>query len=335
VRTCLTIVVALLAGAVCGRSARAQSPTGPDLLGQAQQEHEALRYEQAAPLLDRAWRAGGHRPAQLAVLFRLTGEVAVTLGQGAAADIAFQRLLALDPGAALPEGTSPKIAARLEAARTALGGRSLRVDIERRDRVVTANVVSDPLDMVASVRVRAGTAERSAALDPASAALRVPLPSSADPSPARIEVLDRHGNVLLEMERAAAARAAQPARPARIDLTTAPERDDPPLLARGLTWTAAAAGVGAVGVFFGLRSESAQDDLDALNRTSAQHDFRDALDVEDRLRRDALIANISFAVAGAAAVTAAVLWVREWRSPRLRPAPRRTRAAGLGWSVEF
>jgi len=334
-RARLAIPVALLAVAVCEGPGRAQSPTGPDLLGQAQQELEALRYEQAAPLLDRAWRAGGHGPARLALLFRLTGEVAVTLGQGAAADTAFQRLLALDPGAALPEGTSPKIAARLEAARAALGGRSLRVDIDRRDRAVIANVVSDPLDMVASVRIRAGAAERSAARDPASAALRVPLPRSADPSPARIDVLDEHGNVLLAMERAAAPQAAPPARPARVDLTAAPERDDPPLLARGLTWTAAAVGVGAVGVFFGLRSESAQDDLDALNRTSAQHDFRDALDVEDRLRRDALIANVSFAVAGAAAVTAAVLWVREWRSPRSRAALRRTGAAGVGWSIEF
>ena len=100
----------------------------------------------------------------------------------------------------------------------------------------------------------------------------------------------------------------------------------------------AAAGLGAVGLFFGLRSESAQDELDQLNRNSPAHDFRDALAVEDRLRRDTLIANIGFAAAGATAVVAAVLWLREPRRAAISALPTiapSSTAWTLDWSFAF
>jgi hypothetical protein len=350
---------ALWVALLCSGPVRAQSPTtrGPALLAQAQEALEALRYEDAAELLDRAWRAGGIDTAELALLFRLTGEVAVTLGQDARAELAFQRLLALRPGAALPDGTSPKIAARMEAARAALGGRGLRVEIQQRGPRVAAGVVADPLAMIASVRVRgpgAGAPGRIARRDPASDSLLVELPPAAG-TRVDVEILDQHGNILLaeplaigirdgQADALPGASAAAPPPPAssrpraRIDLTMAPDRDAPPLLARGLTWTAAAAGLGAAGVFFGLRSHSAQNRLDELNRTSADHDFRDARAVEDRLRRDTLIADVAFAATGAAAVIAAVLWVRERRTARARRAASALRpadAAGLAWTIEF
>lgn len=390
------LAVALLAAAVPSvRADPAGAEGGPALLARAQMALDALRYEEAAALLDRAWRAGGNRPAELALIHRLAGSVAVILGHDAEADAAFRRLVALAPDSSLPDGTSPKISGRLDAARAALAGRPLRVEVVTRagpardsGPVIVVEVLSDPARMVAGMRVHYrdtdGAAHVRGARGPASLAVELPRSIAA---PVQIEVLDAHGNILVEEElrtaptpigTAARARATRTARTARA--TGAPDGDDgddgdrtarstgaagpsstagldtrtdtrtdtdtaPPLLARGLPWAAASVGLGAVGLFFGLRSESAQDELDELNRDSADHDFRDALAVEDRLRRDSRIANVAFVATGATAAVAAVLWIREWRRSRRSARAGRPRDArlpapllgpiGLTWTIPF
>jgi hypothetical protein len=316
------VVLVVVALGVAGPVEAQPAESGPALLARAQGALDALRYEEAAALLDRAWRAGGNRPDELALLFRLSGAVAVTLGRDQEADLAFRRLLALAPDAALPDGTSPKIAARLQSARAALAGRSLRADaIEREsgagEPIVAIDVDSDPAGMVAAIRARyrdRGVEVVREARSP------VPLEVGVGRGASRVDVtvLDEHGNVLVEqtliLREPAPDRPPPPSRPGPA-LASAPAPDAaPPLYARGLPWAAAAAGFGAVGLFFGLRSEADQDELDELNRSSADHDFRDALAVEDRLHRDSAIANVAFAAAGIAAVASVFFWIREARA---------------------
>src|SRR5438045_1715299 len=78
----LVVVSVVLAGAPA--QARHTSDRSVDL-DAAQRALENLRYEEARPLLERAWRSGQNGPQALATLFRLQGEVFATLGDEAAA----------------------------------------------------------------------------------------------------------------------------------------------------------------------------------------------------------------------------------------------------------
>lgn len=335
----MALRLALAALVIIAAPAIAHAQSGPALLAQAQAALDELQYEDAAALLDRAWRAGGNRPDDLVQLFRLTGQVAVTLGNDADAELAFRRLLALDPDATLPDGTSPKIAARLDAARATMSKPlGVKIGEPAGQRVLHLEVVSDPLNMIAGahIRYRDGRGVERIQETRGSGPLTLPIAPSTQ---VQVDVLDEHGNILVTESFTTRSLAPEPRKP-RGPAPTRPVSVDPPdspFHTRPLTWAAAAAGIGAVGLFFGLRSESAQDELDQLNRNSPAHDFRDALAVEGRLRRDTLIANIGFAAAGATAVVAAVLWLREPRPDRAAiPAltPSAT-AWTIDWSFSF
>ena len=81
---------------------------------------------------------------------------------------------------------------------------------------------------------------------------------------------------------------------------------------------------------FGFAARSSGRDLDALNADSVHHDFQEAKDIEARIHRDALLANIGFGAAGAAAIASAILFVtqmhassQERRVTTVRPVPIR------------
>lgn len=196
-----------LAAAVSGAAgptaaAAPAADSGPDLLARAQAALTDLRYEDAATLLDRAYAAGGNRPADLRRLFQLTAQVAVTMGNDTGAELAFRRLLVLDPEATLPAGTSPKIVSRLDQARAALkSSDSLAVTFAThpgRPAEVTAQVHSDPLSMVAGLRAAwrddDGTTAHAGGT-PGPLSLDVLLPHDTHVT---MELLDRHGNILVE-----------------------------------------------------------------------------------------------------------------------------------------
>jgi hypothetical protein len=87
--------------------------------------------------------------------------------------------------------------------------------------------------------------------------------------------------------------------------------ESPSLVSRWWLWGGAAAVVAGAGVAFGLAASSAQDDVKRLNADSMNHDFSEAKAREDDANRDALLANISFGVAGACAVVSAILLYSE------------------------
>lgn len=327
----------------------------PPLLTRAQGALDDLRYEEAAELADRAWRAGGNKREDLVAIFRLAGQVAVTLGNGDQAEGYFIRLLTLEPEAQLPDGISPKIAARFAAAKTKTPGR-LRAVLHADGTRVWAEVTSDPAKMVSSLRARFGkdNVEEAIAPDPLSIDLALDRPTEVE-----LALLDEHGNLLVEdrvlaaparvattaptrtqaqvgqslAERnAGAAAVAATSRPEVIEEEDeAPRPPGPPIYTRWQVWAGAAGALGAVGIVFGLKARSSQSELDDLNGQSGGHDFRDAQAVEDQLRRDSLVANVSFVLAAGAGTASLLLWLRERRS---QSAPVVT-PTGNGAAVRF
>ncbi len=349
----LAFACALAITLVDAAPARAEPP----LLTRAQAALDDLRYEEAAELVDRAWRAGGNRREDLVAIFRLAGQVAVTLGNGEAAERHFERLLSLEPDAQLPEGSSPKIAARFAAARAHMTGR-LRAVLRADGTRVMAEVTSDPARMVSSLRARYGKdgVEEAIAPDPLSIDLALDRPTEVE-----LALLDEHGNILVE-DRVLASPARSAAAPGRTQAqvgqslaernagggsasrsTSRPEvfeeegEDEgprppaPPVYTRWQVWAGAGGALGAVGIVFGVKARSDQSELDDLNDQSGGHDFRDAQTVEDQLRRDSLVANVSFVLAAGAGTAALLLWLRERRA---RSAPVIT-PTGTGAAVRF
>ncbi|HUS65242.1 MAG TPA: hypothetical protein VMZ28_11895, partial [Kofleriaceae bacterium] len=287
----------------------------------------------AVALLERALATGECRRDELATLYRLSAQLAITVGDEARGEREFLRLLSIAPDAELPRGTSPKIQARFDAARAQVRERgALEVDVETEGTTVRATIESDPADLVAGGMALWTEAGELRAVDLQRRKRRTYL--LALPVESRVEVAvritDRHGNTLFERRvtvtppRAAAAEDAAAAPEPRARRSVAaqddagldaepPVRERPPLFGRWPVWAGIAAGFAVGGAVFAVRSRSAQNDLDDLNMDSSSHDFREATDIEDRLRRDSLLANVGFALAAGAGITALAVGVHfEW-----------------------
>lgn len=116
-------------------------------------------------------------------------------------------------------------------------------------------------------------------------------------------------------------------RPASTD-TGAPAaiaapRDEAPASLR--PWYLATGGIAiaslATATYFGLEARAGNRELDRINAMPGNYQFSDAVEVRDRARRDALIANITggIGIASAVATVALVLWPR-WQGSPDRPA---------------
>jgi hypothetical protein len=298
-----------------------------------------LRYREAVRLLDGAWRGGGNRPGELRRIFALAGTAAGSMGDGAAAQIWFGRWLCLEPSARLPAGSSPKLVVLLEAARREIAGRALDAHATRRDGGFAVVLDDDPLALV--VAVRAGDQQQPIA---AAAVL-----SAAAGS---IDLVDRSGNVLVELARPAPAGSASQdqasAGGAPAGATHAPataEILDPrngaraeaapgrPWDARWPTW-AATAGASAIAGGIALHVASNADArLDELARDSAQHEYTEARAEEHTLARAQWTARVALGAAIASAAVAVVCYVRgrEVRAV-VTPSPG---GAGVAWSIRY
>lgn len=284
-----------------------------------------LRYREAVRLLDGAWRGGGNSPAELRRIFALAGTAAGSMGDGGAAQIWFSRWLCLEPSARLPAGSSPKLAVVLEAARRELAGRSLAAHAARRDGGIAVVVDDDPLALV--VAVRAGGQQRAIAADT--------VVQAADGA---IELVDRYGNVLVELDAAPppagsaaqATAARQEPRPGAAAATIAP---GPPWYARWPAWSAAA-GASAIAATVALYIASNADArLDELARNSAEHEYSEARAEEHTLARAQWTARIAYGAAIASAVAAIVYYVRG-REVRTVVTPS-AGGASVAWSIRY
>ncbi len=326
-------IVAAVAVLALGAGAR---PVHADnqYLREARAHKLALDYLAARASLRKAIEQGDNRPAEMAEIFRLGGEIEAGLGNGATAIDYFDRLLAIDPDAILPPGTSPKlaepfaVAEKRAAARTAL---TIHHELVAGPALLVV-VDADPLHMVAGAAVRYW---RRADAEPVvidamgQDRIRLPLPPIEGGLKAVLWVFDRYGNHLLELGSGAEpVRLTEAERPpprarapgATIGSTAPPPPPRPPLYARWTLWSGVTLASVAAVAYFSLEVRNAEHTLKRLNEDSVIFDYSDAEEVMETGRRDALLANISMAVAGAAAVTTYLLWRRERSRRRDRPA---------------
>jgi len=299
-------VVALVALA---GSARAD---GNPFLDQARAQIDQLEFDQAGESLQRALTSGTSGPTELAEIYRLSGEVAVAVGDSAGAEQHFARLLVIAPETQLRAGVSPKITAAFEAAAAAQQGKRISIESATAPGSITLVVGADPLDLITGARVDYTGDDGAPHSIKQSGKFRIKVGLGEVPVPHRVvlSAVDQYGNRLATLgsmsEPIAVPAAGQtPSRP----VATRPRRTRS-FLGRGWLWAGIAVAAAGSGIYFGLQAKSAEDDLAALSQDSMNHSFSEAQEVEDRARRDALIANISFGVAGGFAILATVLFLR-------------------------
>lgn len=317
----LVALVALVA-ALCARTATA------DPLGDAKAQVAASDYLKARGSLDAAIASGTNSPVQLAEVWRLRGIVAGALGETKPATEAFQRCLALDPRAELPPGTSPKIMRPFAAAQAFYkSAKPLAITKETTQAPSIVVVVeSDPMVMIKRIQVAVkvdGAAEQLQHKQFAGQErVEISLPAGARLD-LRVAALDEHGNRLAELGSAEVpiVIVGSTAKPDPVVVVTppvAPAKPRPseptrarPLYAKWWLWGGGAIVLAGGATYFGLDGLARKSELEDLNASSPSHTFDEAKRVERRARRDFLLANIGFGVAGALAVTAAILFITE------------------------
>jgi hypothetical protein len=185
-----TLVAALLGVLLGALPARADSPKLVD----ARRAVEAVDYEAARRLLLEALRDGDNSPAAVGEIYRLSARAAIVLGERDLAEQYYRRWLAIDPTAALPGDTAPKLREPFVAAQAyiAAHGRLLARAERTSTGEVDVELVADPLAM----------ARAAAALGPGRNA---PVPFGGDhkahlAAATRIAVVDDAGNRLLEVD---------------------------------------------------------------------------------------------------------------------------------------
>ena len=302
------------------------SSAAADPLDTAKAAVDKSDYPAAKAALADALAAGDNSPEQLAEIYRLSGIVTAALGDEMAATEAFERCLALSPKATLPAGTSPKITRPFAAAQAYYKDHQ-RVDVKTETAAqpptITVIVASDPLAMIAKVRVVVvadGKAEQT--LDRAASertAVALPKGKRLD---LRVIVLDDKGNRIAEVGSKdvpivvvgpgesvvqvnvppAGAKKPEPTKP------RGPEHPRPLYLQWWLYGGAAVAFAGA-GTYFGIDALRAKSQLDDFNAHSANHNFDEATSLESRARRSVLFTNIGLIAGGAFAAATTVLYL--------------------------
>lgn len=304
------------------------SSASADSLGDAKAQVAASDYLKARVSLDEAYASGTNSPEQLAEIWRLRGIVAGALGETRPATEAFQRCLALTPKAELPPGTSPKIMRPFAAAQDFFKkSEPLAIGKETTEAppAIAVIVKSDPMKMLAriavTVKVDGGAAKQIDKRFAGQERVEVALPAGGRLD-VRVAALDEKGNRLVELgsedvpivilgkvEDKPAIVVTKPV--VKPKPAPATPRSARPLPLKWWLWGGTAVVVAGAATYFGLDGLAAKRDLEALNADSTNHTFDEAKDTERRARRDFLLANIGFGVAGALAVTATILFFTE------------------------
>ncbi len=317
------VVLPLLFALALGAAARVAHADN-DLLSKAKAEMAQLNYDAAISLLEQAEASGKNQPADMVEIYRAMAESHAAMGRTDAAETAFRRLLALDPSVELPAGSSPKLTGPFAGAREFLAGRKIAVECRRGAAdAATLVVQSDPVDLVAGGRVV--TASGGAIGEDAQGQGRIALSIPGGTSPAGCAALDKSGNVLARADLSDApaetggteSGGSGPASGGTIVGGETPvDSGSRPIYARWWLYAALGAAAGGVAVFYGLKTKSAEDDLEELNRRTleeADHNitYADALEIEDRGKGYARNANIAMVAAGVFAAVSGGLLIHQ------------------------
>lgn len=289
-RRCLRAValtVGLVAVAAPAVPAHADSPK----LAEARRAVTAVDYDAARRLLVEALRDGDNSPAAVAEIYRLSARAAVVLDQPDLAEQYYRRWLAIDPDAALPGDTAPKLREPFVAAQAYIAAHGRLHARARRTAGgdIEVELLADPLAM----------AHAAAAIDPSRAPIREPsreaaagptavafgaehavhLPATAT---ARVAIVDDRGNRLLEIDPDPVAAAASPTAPLAAPAPLHADAPSRPWTQRWTTW-AIPTGVFAVGAAgFGIAAIASYGRAHEITDTSSQYYLSDA---QDNVRR--------------------------------------------------
>jgi hypothetical protein len=299
-------------------------------------------YPAAQDLVAKGLAAGGNSPESTIELYRLQGVIEGSLGNTQPATDAFLRALALSPKLALAAGMSPKVAKPFDAAKNFYRTNAplkVKVDTQTSPPSVTLVVQSDPLKMVARARVAVVVDGKPEQMLDGVGTIALPAGARLD---LRVTVLDANGNRLVEIGSSdvpivivgtnatgSSTNVGKKPPPAK-KVVAGPVRERPLYLAWWL-WGGAAVAFAGVGTGFGIGALQAKSDLEELNATSTAHSFDDATAIEDSIRTRVLVTNISYGVAIACGVTAAILFLTKPSTPErndrssisIAPAPTR------------
>jgi tetratricopeptide (TPR) repeat protein len=283
-------------------TAQVAAADGSASFDRARARKQQLDFAGALADLRRGLADGGNVLSAVVDAYLLAGELAAGLDRTDEAVDAFQHALELDPARTLPDGTSPKIVAPFQTARTwaQAHGRLTFHTTDEPDHLVIV-IDNDPLGLVAGAHavVVDAAGQRSEVRVHGTAGIRVPRPAAF--STVGVEIVDAHGNELgnLSIVRPSVA-AGPPSHHAR-----------PRLLARWEIWAIAALGTGAIGAVEGLRVRNAQDEWDRLRADDGAHDYSELVAVEHRGRNAAIGADVGLGLAAVTGAIAVVLAIRE------------------------
>lgn len=285
----------------------------------AKAQIDASEYFPARASLDKAYQAGSNKPADIAEIYRLTGIVHAALNDPKAAQLAFQKCLALSPQTTLPAGTSPRISRPFAAAQEFLKEKKpleIKTSTTADPPSVTVEIISDPMSMITSLQavaiVDGKPEERIDQLAAPSAKIELPKGKRID---LRVVALDEKGNYLVEIGSKEVPIVILGKGDSDIVIKPPPPKSTPkpykerPLYLKWWLWAGAAVVFGGAGAYFGYDVVRAQDELEEIGAQSANHTFDEAKDIEDRGRRSALFANIGLIAGGSFAITATVLYL--------------------------
>ncbi|MBN1210787.1 MAG: hypothetical protein JXB05_38420 [Myxococcaceae bacterium] len=299
------------------------APPNPDLT-RARQLLENLRYTEASRALDAARERPGNERTTLLQILELQGVVAAMLQQPAKARSAFQTLVVLAPDHQLMGDYAPRVVTPFFEAKgwVAEHGAALRLEAapasksERSVERVAARVTTDVLKLGRTVRFHFRTGgplwrEEERPLTESAASVEV--------SGKRVqwwaELLDERQAVLVTLGSANApvTETALPLQALTHSPTDTPGLRSTPLRIASYVCLGVAAGTGAVGGYFGLRSRSARAEVEgaAVNDGGLTTGLTqaEAFALDARARSNARLANVLFGVAGAVAITGGTLWV--------------------------
>jgi len=318
-RVGIAIVVAL----VSAGTARADGA-----LARARKAFDDLDYPEAETALGEAIAEGGHKPAEMIEIYKLSGIVAASVGDGKAATEWFKRLLALSPTASLPSGVSPKIGKHFGAAQAFIKSKeplSVKNETSSDPPSVTVVIESDPMEMIAKASVTFvvdGKPERT--LDgEGTDKIKIDLPHGHRID-LRITVLDGHKNHLVEMGTrevpiVITGAEEKPAVPKQKVVKHEKPRAPLPWYFKWYLWAGAGVVFSGTATYFGLEARSDAKALQDVFDHDVEHSQAESYAIEDRARRNVLFTNISFGLAGAFALGAGVLYLLEPKQRDVTP----------------
>jgi len=288
----------------------------PEAISQAQEQLDELLFEEALATLDASLRSGNNSPKDLSNLYVFIGQVHASMDDEDAAEDAFKRALVIAPAATLPENLSPKIGERFAKAQSwARRQKPARIAhrvLERKEPVIAIIVQDNPLDLMAGARLTYWTKGGDSDAVSASGHDRIDLDVPADTERFVAAGIDQFGNRVVELGSKMAPLTLDPDQ-VPVLMTSGDERKGPPLYAHYLVWGGVSVAFAGLGTWAGLSARSQVDKLDDIRANSADYEFSDVKAVADKAEQRALIANISFAAAGASAVLATYLFIRRDR----------------------